>query len=477
MASRNHRTWIPRGRWPIRLTNGEHGAPGFDRAFLAPLVLASTLNPLNTSILATALVPIARDMRVSPPAATSLVAVLYLSSAVSQPAMGRLSLLWGTRRVFMGGLFVVSAGALIGAAAPNMAWLLFARALIGVGTSAAYPTSIAMIRERAISVNSDVPRGPMAVLAIAGQATSALGLPVGGLLVGLAGWRSTFLINVLLAAAAFAAAMAWLPPDRKPSSEEPQRKLDLVGIVMFGVSVTTLLVFLQDVAVSRWWVAGISVVALVALVIRELRFHDPFIDVRMFAIGGLRRTYVRNGLSFVAIYTVLYGISQWLETARGLSAAQTGVALFPMIVVSGLASAGVARFNVVRPGLVLAGIAIGVGGLLLLLLSEESPTPLIYAITVVFGIGMGCAFIANQLALYEQADGPEIAVATGLLRTSSYVAAIFSSSVIGFAFSGHDPQEGLRLLAWVTAGLGAFVALSPALDPSLRSVKKPRRSG
>jgi len=469
MASRKRRTWIPKGRWPSRQPNGEHGAPDFDRTFLAPLVLASTLNPLNTSILATALVPIARDMHVSPPAATSLVAVLYLSSAVSQPAMGRLSLLWGTRRVFVGGLFVVVAGAVIGAVAPNLAWLLVARAVIGVGTSAAYPTSIAMIRERAIGLSSDVPRGPMAVLAIAGQATSALGLPVGGLLVGLAGWRSTFLINVLLAAAAMVAAIVWLPPDRKRSSEEPQRKMDFAGIVMFAMSVTSLLVFLQHLAASRLWIAGISLVALVALVIRELRFHDPFIDVRMFAIGGLRRTYVRNGFSFVAIYTVLYGISQWLETARGLSAAQTGVALFPMIVVSGLSSAVVARFNVLRPGLVLAGASIGAGGLLLLLLSEESPTALIYAITVVFGIGMGCAFIANQLALYQQADGPEIAVATGLLRTSSYVAAIFSSSVIGFAFSGHDPQEGLQLLGWVTAGLGAFVLLSPALDPSLRS--------
>lgn len=311
----------------------------------------------------------------------------------------------------------------------------------------------------------------MALLAIAGQSTAALGLPIGGLLVGWAGWRSTFLANIPLAAAAIAAALVWLPPDRGKGGGEQRRKLDLVGMATFGVAVTSLLVFLQEVSPSRWWVATISIAAMSALILRELRFHDPFIDVRMFAIGGLRRTYVRNGLSFVAIYTVLYGMSQWLETARGLSAEQTGLVLFPMIVVSGLSSAAVARFHEVRPGLVLAGVAVSIGGLLLFLVSERSPVALILAITVVFGVGMGCAFIANQLALYQQADGPEIAVATGLLRTSSYVAAIFSSSVIGFAFNGNGPDQGLRVLAWVTAGLGFLVAASPALDPSLRSAR------
>jgi len=349
-----------------------------------------------------------------------------------------------------------------------------ARGLIGVGTSAAYPTSVAMIRNRAVSLHADVPRSPMAVLAIAGQSTAALGLPLGGLLTGFAGWRATFLANIPLALAAIVAALIWLPPERGTGGGQPQRKLDVVGIVLFGVAVTNLLVFLQGPSVARVWVIAMSVAATAALVIRELRYHDPFIDVRMFVIGGLRRTYVRNGLSFVAIYTVLYGLSQWLETARGMSAEQCGVALFPMIVVSGFSSAAVARFDVVRPGLVLAGTAIGIGGLLMFLMSEQSSSVLIYAITIVFGVGMGCAFIANQLALYQQADGPEIAVATGLLRTSSYVAAIFSSSVIGYAFNGHEPGHGLHVLAWVTACLGLLVAISPALDPSLKSAANER---
>jgi predicted MFS family arabinose efflux permease len=312
----------------------------------------------------------------------------------------------------------------------------------------------------------------MAVLAVAGQSTAAIGLPIGGLLIGLAGWRATFLANVPLALAGIAAALAWLPADRGRHHDDPPRRLDLVGIALFAVAVTSLLVFLEQLKPARWWVAAVSVGATAVLVVHELRFEDPFIDVRMLArSGGLRRTYIRNGLSFVAIYTVLYGMSQWLESARDLSPQQCGIVLLPMIVVSGLASLAIARFDVVQPGLVLAGVAISAGGLLLLLCSRESPIVLIYAVTVVFGVGMGCTFIANQLALYQQAEGRDIAVATGLLRTSSYVAAIFSSSVIGFAFNGHGEQQGLRVLAWLTAGVGVLVALSSALDPALNPGK------
>jgi MFS family permease len=78
--------------------------------FLAPLLVGTTLNPINSSILATALVPISRDLHMSTADATSLVAVLYLSSAVRQPTAGKLSLRWGPRRVFIAGLLIVVVG-------------------------------------------------------------------------------------------------------------------------------------------------------------------------------------------------------------------------------------------------------------------------------------------------------------------------------------------------------------------------------
>ena len=59
--------------------------------FMTPLLLGASLNPINSSIIATALVAIGRDFGVGPAVTASLVAALYLASAIGQPALGTLA--------------------------------------------------------------------------------------------------------------------------------------------------------------------------------------------------------------------------------------------------------------------------------------------------------------------------------------------------------------------------------------------------
>jgi predicted MFS family arabinose efflux permease len=80
----------------------EQAASGrqFGARFTFPLLLGSTLNPINSSMIATGLVGIAADFHTGPGQAATLVSVLYLCSAVMQPTMGKLSTLFGPRRIF-----------------------------------------------------------------------------------------------------------------------------------------------------------------------------------------------------------------------------------------------------------------------------------------------------------------------------------------------------------------------------------------
>ena len=79
--------------------------------------------------------------------------------------------------------------------------------------------------------------------------------------------------------------------------------------------------------------------------------------------------------------------------------------------------------------------------------------------TLLFGLTNGLASFANQATLYVQAPAAEIAVASGLYRTFSYVGAIFSSSLIGITFGKAATDAGLHMLAWVLVGIGAIVIL------------------
>ena len=172
----------------------------FSWRFVTPLFMGAALNPVNSSIIATALVPIAAAVHVSVGRTAVLVSALYLASAIAQPTGGKLAEEFGPRRVFLAGIVTVLAGGIVGGLGNDLATLIVARVLIGVGTSAGYPSAMLLIRRRAQSAGLDAPPGGvLGGLVIAGAATVAVGLPIGGLLVAAWGWRTTFFVNVPVA--------------------------------------------------------------------------------------------------------------------------------------------------------------------------------------------------------------------------------------------------------------------------------------
>src|ERR1700735_1871953 len=110
-------------------TGGDSGRPnaqhaGFGFRFVAPLALGSALNPINSTMIATALVPIATNFHASVADAGWLIAGLYLASAVAQPTMGRLADLFGGRRIYLISLFLVAAAGFFGRIAPSLSSLV-----------------------------------------------------------------------------------------------------------------------------------------------------------------------------------------------------------------------------------------------------------------------------------------------------------------------------------------------------------------
>ncbi len=292
----------------------------FGFRFVSPLLIGTLLNPVNSAMIATALVPIGRDLHVGPSSTVWLVAGLYLAAAVGQPTMGRVAELYGPKKVMLTGLVLVLAAGLTGAVAPGLAWLVVARALMGLGTSAAYPAAMTMIRARAEEAGVEVPSRVLGRLAITSQVSAAVGPALGGLLVGFTGWRSIFLVNVPVALTGIVLAALWLPADR-PARRDRRGALDMVGVGLFATGLTVLLFFLMRLRAHPPYVLlGAAIAIFVLLVAWELRRDEPFIDVRMLAANRpLTVTYARYALTWLLIYSVMYGLSQWLEEGRGLS--------------------------------------------------------------------------------------------------------------------------------------------------------------
>ena len=298
---------------------GSGGERPFSPRFVTPLFMGSALNPVNSSVIATALVYIAGSLHVPVGRTAILISSLYLASAIAQPTAGRLAEEFGPRRVFLVGIVIVLAGGIVGGLAGNLPTLVLARILIGVGTSAGYPSAMLLIRRRATALGLTSPPGAvLGGLAITSAVTLAIGPAIGGLLIGWFDWRAAFLINVPVAVLAFTMALGWIAKDPDQAGGRGVRELadriDLPGVVAFAVAITALLIFLISLPAVDWVALGCALAAAATLVAVELRARNPFVDIRLLASNGaLTRTYVRYCLTLLGIYVVLYGLTQWIE--------------------------------------------------------------------------------------------------------------------------------------------------------------------
>jgi len=445
-----------------------YGERPFSWRFTTPLFIGSALNPINSSLLATALVPIAHGIGIPIGQTAALVAALYLASAIAQPTAGKAAEVLGPRRVFLTGIVMVALGGVVGGFGQNLLMLLVSRVLIGLGTSCAYPTAMLLIRRRAQGAGmAQPPGGVLGGLMISGIATASLGLPIGGLLVDALNWRAVFFVNVPVAIIALLATVAWVEPDRRPASGEEGRPsarqiasgIDLTGVLGFAVAMLALLVFLFQLPATHWWILMVSIAMWAGLAVGELRARTPFLDLRLLASNlGLTYAYLRFGLANLCIYVVLYGITQWIETVRGYSESASGLLLLPMTLVSGLIIAPISRRNLVRGPLVAAAVTCLLGSLGVLLLDSTAWIGIVVVLTVLFGLATGFAVAGNQTALYQAAPAEQLGTASGLLRTFGYVGSIAASAVTGVVFHHHVSDHGVHLIAWIMTAVSLALA-------------------
>lgn len=446
----------------------------FSWRFTTPLFFGSALNPINSALIATALVPIADGVHVPVGQTAALVSALYVATAIAQPTAGKAAEVFGPRRVFLIGIVLVLVGGIVGGFAPNLALLIASRVILGLGTSCAYPTAMLLIRRRAQEAGLEQPPGGViGGLQIAGVATASLGLPIGGILVQLFGWRSVFYVNVPVAIIALVLALLWVPKDTLGVGRRNLRgvlaSLDTIGIIGFAAAMTSLLLFLSSLPNPTWLYLAGSVVCWAALTAWEMHSTTPLLDVRMLATHrAMTRTYLRFAIVMLCSYVVLYGITQWLEAVRGLSEFSAGLLLLPMTLVSGLVVIPVSRRNLIRSPLLVAAVACVAAGIAVLFLHTAAWFVLTLVITIVLGIAQGAGVSSNTTALYTQTRAEQLGTASGLLRSFGYLGSIASSAIIGIVFHHDVSNAGITTIGWIMLAVSLFLLSITAFDRTLR---------
>ncbi|MBV2358062.1 MFS transporter [Streptomyces sp. J2-1] len=453
------------------------------------MLLGSVLNPVNSTIISVALVPIGAALG-APPAQTAwLISALYLATALGQPVVGRLIDLFGPRRMFLAATALVGVAGVVGTLAPNLGVLIVARVVLGFGTCAGYPASMALVRSEARRTGRDSPATVLTALAVASQTIMVIGPLLGGLLIAFGGWRATFALNVPLAAVAFLMGLLRLPKetgtdgrtdtdtgtetgaDTAPGTGRRRitERLDLPGMALFAVVLVSLLLFLMDLRPDRWYLPLITLAAAAVFARRELRASTPFIDLRVLGGNGpLLTTYGRAVVAYVVSYGFLYGFSQWTEDTYGLSPFHAGLVQLPMALVAIGISMATGRRSSVRGKLLTGGVGQIAACALMLTLGAHSPLWMLLAVALVFGIPQGSNSLGLQNAVYFQSDPERTGSSAGLLRTFSYVGSMIATATTAAAYGQRADTHGLHTLAWIMLAAGVVYLLLTVFDRTLR---------
>ena len=190
-------------------------------------------------------------------------------------------------------------------------------------------------------------------------------------------------------------------------------------------------------------------------------------------LGGnapLLATYARQLLSYVVSYSFLYGFTQWLEEGRSLSASSAGLVLLPLSAAAIVITVITGRRAGVRGKLIAGSLILLVACAGLQLAGSGSPIWLLVGIGVTAGFPQGLNVLANQNALYHQADPARMGSSAGLLRTFTYLGALSAAAANATFFKHGADTGGLHQLSWFLLVVAALLTIVTFLDRSLHRI-------
>jgi EmrB/QacA subfamily drug resistance transporter len=373
---------------------------------------------------------------------------------------------FGRRRLYLIGLVLFAVASLACGLAPNVALLIAARGVQGVGAAAMFATTMALISNTYTGRDRGMAFG---IWGAVNGAASALGPVIGGLLTVNFGWRWIFLVNLPVSVVAVALTLRVVTESRDPNP----RRVDLPGMVSFTVAAAALTyALIRGAWASTETIAliAVTVVALVVFVIAERRNPAPMLDLKLLRNRTFTAMLLAGALLSAAAWAAMTYQSLWLQSVLGLSAIQAGLVFLPAAGAAFLVSGQVGRFlhRTSPRWMVGTGLAvIAAGALAQTVVRPHSGWPVLIPGLVLIGVGAGLAMASLTSTALAAVPGERAGMAGGALSAFRQLGYAFGIAVLGEVFRvGLTRSAGARLSATLSGGQAqAVIARTPGLSP------------
>ncbi len=402
------------------------------------------------------------------------IAVGYLLAlAAVIPAAGWLGDRFGTKRVFIVSLVIFVGTSLLCGTAGSLEQLIAYRVLQGAGGGLVVPIGSTMLfRAFPLQERAKAAVGVLSVAVVA----PAVGPVLGGVLVDEVSWRWIFLINGPIGALALVLAGLWLVEERHA---EPGR-LDVAGLVLSAGGVA-LVLYTLSIGPEQGWLAPITittgtlgVAALVALVIVERRVDQPMLVFRLLRDRLFRTVNLAAALVYAGFFGMIFVLPLYLQTLRGFSATESGLAQSPQAVgvflVSNLAGRPLYRAVGPRRLMVFGSAATAAITCAYATAGLDTPLPYIGTLSLLRGLAVGMVFVSIQTAVYATTSLADTGRATSLFNTQrqiSYASGVALAATVITArlttVGGDAAPAAERLSAYQWGFLAVGLVMIPAV--------------
>jgi EmrB/QacA subfamily drug resistance transporter len=394
-------------------------------------------------------------------------------------AVGRFADMMGRKLLYTYGFVVFTVASVGCGLSPSLGVLIGFRIVQAVGAAMLQANSVALIA-------TAIPKASLGrAIGIQGAAQAvglALGPSVGGLLIGAAGWRSIFFVNVPVGVIGLVLGWLLLPRSRDLA---PRVRFDWAGLALFGPAAVAFLLALNLAGnpgpLAPSLLGGAAAILIAGFVRRERRTPAPMIDLRLFRNLDFTAGIASGLLSYLVLFGTLFVVPFFLEHARHLSPTRAGFELgaLPIALAVVAPFAGRARDRVGARIPTVSGMVLAAVLLAALAVGHRSSIAVVVLLAGI-GAGLGLFTPANNAAIMTAASREHSGMAGGVLNLTRGLGTALGVAVIGLTLGLRSAQRPLASARAVTEGFETCVlvlsvlAVAAAGLASLRAPSTPK---
>ena len=403
-----------------------------------------------------------------------------MATVMVMPLTGFLARMFGQKRVYLASLMLFIAGSALCGLARTLPMLVIFRVIQGLGAGALQPTEQAILRQTFPYEEQGM---AMAIFGMAVVLGPAFGPTLGGWIVDNYQWPWIFYINVPIGLLSLVMVSTFVhePEDIRAmnhaAAEQQRKNLDFIGIGLMIAGLGTLQYVLEEGNRNDWFQSGmitalafISVVTLIALVIRELSAPMPAVDFSLFKDVTFTSGTLVGAVMFAMLMAVTFLLPLFMQTLLGFTAMQSGLALMPRALTMMLVMPLVGRlYNTISPRVMIAfGILLfGVTAWMMGHYTLSTTSRGVVQVLIIQGVAFSCLFIPLTTLALASVPRHRLADATGLNSLLRQVGGSIGLAVFATMLTRNATKAHGHMISHVAEGNPAAAARFAAITKSL----------